>query len=196
MADYAIDDTYTVTETEVAGIVRTLCISYSSIRRSFLAKYSEIHNSLEKGDTTETARLMGSVFNLPSNFLKKVGYSATIEEVASVQLSFKGPEGLNGTPFECILLFRNSKSSLCKKSQPFILHAIAHELSHARLILDRHTLRHSEFATDVLAVIATGTPERYFGSVVKPGHRCGYIRPELYKVLFVNLLKHVSTIYL
>jgi len=200
MKDYgAIDDAHVIKESEVPRIVRSLCIPYTGIRRSFFAKYVELSELFNEGKMVEFVKLFATIFELPQGFIKKIGYSTTIKN-RQFNGAFAGIlQAFNRTDGELvagILLFRDSKEAICKCPEQLILHTVAHELSHVRLALDKHTLVRSEFAADVLAVIVTGSPERYLECIAKPGCRYGYIRPELYKVFFTSFVRQVDTIYL
>ncbi len=195
----SINDAHSVTSSDASRVVRDLCISYTSIRRTFLVTYNDIHEAFEDGNITRIAKLMESVFGLPSGFVKKVGFSATISggkfdtALAGMLFSHRHPDNL---PLDGTLLFKDSKEVVCRYSEALVLHTIAHEYSHARLRLDGHLLRNSEFATDILAIIATGTTERYLENIHKSGTTVGYIREALFEVVFTALAKHADTIYL
>jgi len=77
-----------------------------------------------------------------------------------------------------------------------ILHIIAHELAHARMAIDAHKLRHSEFATDVLALLVTGTSKGYNEFMTSTFVQHGYIRRELLGEIYHCLSKYSDTIYM
>lgn len=194
-------DRDTIKSTEVEAIVRALCISYSLQRRSFQAKFSQIENTLVNGEVTKVIKVMSQVFRLPEQFIKRVGYAASIQNPSMIRMeSF----GVNRPPYQAELYFSSSRPELAKNNQYLTLHMIAHELSHARLYLDRHPLRFSEFATDVLALLVVGEARgfsssmsiRTFGPNGFEAEEIGYIREDIQPEVFRCLGRFSETIYL
>lgn len=186
---------------QVAGIVRDLCVSYSLLRRSFLQRLTEIDHKLEGGDITGLIREMIHIYNLPHRFIKQVGYNAKISAPAMLQMEFVGS---NQRPQSSTLYFRSAQKALTTEKRYLLLHMIAHELAHARLHLDVHTHRLSEFTTDVLALLVTGDADSFSATmqaVRVSGHSLrieehGYIRPELQPEVYRCLQRYVDTVYL
>lgn len=189
----AIDDSESVTHDQVEGIVRALCVSYSHVRRSFFKKHTVILSALNDGDVTEVVLLVAECYDLPKGYLKRIGYSAKMPDPAMMETErelFTGKH-LGGT-----LYFQQSKVDLCKMPRYRLLHIIAHELTHARMAIDAHKLKRSEFAVDVTALLVAGNSKGYNESMTSPFVQYGYIRRELLDEIYRCLAKYSPVIYL
>lgn len=187
------DDRDIVKLTEVEEIVRILCVSYSHIRRSFIQNENEINTLLKDGDVNKVIGILIRVYGLPKGFIKRIGYSAKIDAAAALQLKV---EIFTGKPLGGTVYFKYSQSDLCKISPYLVLHMMAHELAHARMAIDCHKLQYSEFATDILALLATGNSKGYDKHMTSPFVQYGYIRTDLLDELYRHLARYLEIIYL
>lgn len=194
MTNYgAVDDSQSITRDQVEGIVRTLCVSYAHVRRSFIANHTVIERALDDGDTTQVVQLVADVFKLPKKYLKRIGYSANMPHPAMMETE---EELFTGRPVSGTLYFQQSKVDLLKMPSYRLLHIIAHELTHARMTIDKHKLRRSEFAVDVTALLVSGNSKEYGTSMLSPFVQYGYIRRELLDEIYRCLSKYSPVIYL
>jgi len=189
----AVDDSDSVTSDQVERIVRTLCVSYSHVRRSFVRNHGAVNVALKEGDVNEAVLLLARCYRLPGGFLKRIGYSAKMSAPAALQTRV---DFFTKRPLSSTLYFQQSKEELCRMPHYMILHIIAHELAHARMAIDAHKLRHSEFATDVLALLVTGTSKGYNEFMTSTFVQHGYIRRELLGEIYHCLSKYSDTIYM
>ncbi len=193
----AVDDSKTIQRDEVDAIVRKLCVSYSSIRRSFFLSETTINLALDEKKVTKAVDCMAKVYGFNTEFVKRVGYSASIQSFAAFHLKYIG---MNPVPVQGTILFQQSRISLCGMPRYSLLHIIAHELAHGRMYCDLHELSTSEFATDVLALLVAGNARGFSKNmyIANPCHfaRYGYIRPELHEEVFRCLAKYAPVIYL
>jgi len=193
----AVNDSETIQKNEVDAIVRKLCVSYSGIRRMFSLRESAINLALDEQKVTEAIRYMVKVYGLSTEFVKRVGYSASIPSPAALQMEFLG---INPKPVRGTMFFQQARISLCDMPRYRLLHIIAHELAHARMYYDMHELSKSEFATDVLALLATGNAREYSENMHAETsyyvEQHGYIRHELHEEVFRCLAKYAPAIYL
>jgi len=193
----AVNDKNSIVECDVDKIVRHLCVSYAQIRIEFARNIRLINLALDQNDVTTVIKIMRRVFDLPSGFVKKVGYSAKIEAIAMLRIEYHPVSGL---PLQSTMYFQKSCVELCKMPRYRLLHVIGHELSHARMHIDNHKYRPSEFATDVLSLIATGSSVDYVKHMREQTAdyilEYGYIRTDLFDALFCSLDKYASVAYL
>jgi hypothetical protein len=189
----AVNDRNTITFAQIEGIVRAVCVSYSLVRRSFLEQQPIIEEALKNGDVSEAVVLLAKCYQLPAGLVKRVGYAANISCPAMI---ITRRECASGRLLSCELYFRQSKQDLCAMPQYKLLHAIAHELAHARLIMDKHSLVLSEFAVDITALLVTGNSKGYNEFVASDDILYGYIRAELLGEIYRCLAKYSSVIYL
>lgn len=189
----ATDDSLSIKRNEVEAIVRKLSVSYSHIRRSFRKREQEINTTLDSGDITAAIQLLAEVYRLPKRFVKRVGYSATIRSPATLHSQL---DLVCNRVIECTVYFQDSKAELLRMPRYHFLHMTAHELAHARMQLDAHPLHISEFATDVLALLATGDSKGYIDTMVNDYIQYGYIRRDLLNETFHYLSMYADRIYL
>ena len=194
MFDYSVvDDSDFVSYEQVEGIVRSLCVSYAHVRRSFLQNQNTITAALKAGEVKEAVLLLSAGYRLPRSILKGIGYSKKMSAIASLNMEV---ETFSGRLLRSTMYFQQSKVDLCEMPQYRLLHIIAHELAHARMHIDRHKLQRSEFATDVLALLVTGNSKGYDEAMIEPFARYGYIRSELLDEVYRCLAKHADVIYM
>ncbi len=195
------NDRDTIRENQVEGIVRDICVSYSLLRRSFLKRFAYIDAKLSQGDISAVVTEMISIYKVPKGFIKRIGYAAKIDSPAMLQMV-----RLNYAerPQSAELFFQASKEGLTRENHYLVLHMIAHELAHARLYLDGHRHRHSEFATDVLGLMVVGDSVNHsaimttvqIDGYVAYTSEYGYIRQELRQEVYRCLKKYTDTVYL
>jgi hypothetical protein len=195
------NDRETTKKSEVELIVRDICISYSQFRPAFSSQLSLVEKKLASGDVTDVVQLLTKVFRLPPDFIKRVGYSANIVSPAMLRMDFYSPDK---PPYQAELYFSSNRASLAKGHFYLTLHMIAHEFAHARMYLDQHALRYSEFATDVLALLVVGSAHDYSSTMLN--HRIegraivtdiyGYIRSDIQPEVYRCLSRFAETIYL
>lgn len=188
-----VNDSESVKKNEVETIVRKLSVSYSHIRRSFRKKEKDINLALDNSNVTAAIQILAQVYRLPSGFVKRVGYSAKIKSPAALNSQF---DFVRNRVIECTVYFQDSKAGLLRIPRYRFLHMTAHELAHARMQRDIHPLHTSEFATDVLALLATGDSKGYTDAMVNDYIQYGYIRRELLDELFRCLNMYADRIYL
>ena len=77
------------------------------------------------------------------------------------------------------------------------IYAVAHEMSHVRLITDGHALKESEVATDIL-VLVMGFESQYVDvqNALAFYEKLGYIDKALINVVIHEVLKRRQVIYL
>ncbi len=189
----AVNDSASIEHKDVEAIVRKLCVSYADVRRSFLQRSSKITKAIETNDVTEAVRLMVKVYRLPPKFLRRVGYSAKMQPPAALHTQF---DPIRQQPLSGVMYFQASKQSLGKEPTYRLVHIIAHELAHARMQFDRHSLKRSEFATDVLAVLVSGDSAGYQNAMVRSDVQYGYIRRDLLQEVFRCLNRYSAAVYL
>lgn len=186
------NDREQITAKKSEEITKELCVYYSLLHRSFLKKYAEIQQSYEQRDISEVINLYLKVFGIPQGFCTRVGYSSTkISQKGFAAMSLKFFLGTE-KPVSGDIIFSVAKADLFQYSSCFIQNVIAHEISHARLFLDGHRLRQSEFATDVLALLVTGCRDLH-----QQRSPVGYyIRPDLRATICRTIERHLDIIYL
>jgi len=189
----AINDSNNIQKKDVELIVRKLCVSYSQIRRSFRKSEAQINHVLDKGDPTTAIQLLADTYHLPDGFVQRVGYSAKINSLAALQSEF---DFVRNRVIKCTVYFQDSRTGVLTMPRYRFIHMVAHELSHARMQKDMHSLRTSEFATDVLAILATGDSKGYTTSMLDDHIEYGYIRRDLLNELFRCLGLYAERIYL
>ena len=189
----AFDDSGSIKKEEVETIVRELSVSYSHIRRSFQESIHRIDAYLDAGDVTSAIQLFARTYSLPRGYVKRVGYSAKIDSPAALIFQF---DLLKHRVVKCTVYFQDSKTDLLKLPRYRFLHMVAHELAHARMALDLHSLRLSEFATDVLAVLTTGNSREYTKTMFADHIQYGYIRADILDELFRCLNLYAERIYI
>lgn len=190
-------DTYTITFDEVESIVRQISVSYAHIRRSYLQHVSEIDNLLDAGKINQTVLCLRHVYGLPTGFIKSILYKQKLNGLAQIQF-FGDP--LTRHYHYAHIEFKDNKADLLQQPRYRLIHMIAHELAHARLKIDRHPLERSEFATDILALVATGYKSGYDKAMlVRDGNlsgQYGYIRRELLYEVYRCLNMYADRFYM
>jgi len=196
MRSFAIDDRNTITEKQAMVMTLDICVSYAWIRKVFMCKQTEINELIDSGDLTGAIKLIIGLYRLPNQFIKRVGYSAkSLPITATAAMQLETPVG-STRPIAGTLLFTASKPDVTSIPRYRLLHVITHELAHARMNLDDHKLRHSEFATDVLALLVSGNAQDFSDQMNDVFMEYGYIRPDLYRTVFATLHRHAENIYL
>ncbi len=192
---YTVDDKFIIKRADVETIVREVCVSYAHLRRSFLTAYSYLNKQLDDGDLASAVCSLMETFALPSNFCTRVRYNAkglSPAAVAAMEMDFTR----NNHPLSGTLLFVESKTAVIQTPRYRLIHVIAHELAHARMFLDKHPRRTSEFGTDVLALMVTGDAKGLPEHMQTLTGFYGYIRPDLNQAVFRALRQHSEKIYL
>ncbi len=190
---FAVNDMSIIRVEDVEKIVRNLCVTYHWIRRSFKNNEAKINHLCDNGSISAAIQLMTKVFGLPDGFVRRVGYSANINSPAMLSTEI---DMLTNRPIACTVLLQSSKTDLQKMCRYLVLHMLAHELAHARMRLDRYYMQKSEFATDVLAVLVTGSSKGYSEAMIDEAVQWGYIRRELLPEVFRCLALYAERIYL
>lgn len=191
-----INDSQTIRACEVEEIVRKLCVSYAHLRRVFFSHYSCINQQLNEGDVTGAVKTLIDVYKLPQGFTRRVGFRVRglpNEALAVMRMDLKFPEMV---PVCADLLFRYPKEEVLAMPRYRLIHIIAHELTHARMFLDQHALAHSEFATDVVALMVTGDAKGHCENMSHFLGYYGYIRSDLYDEVFRCLGSYAERMYL
>ena len=193
---HAKNDRHSMKLEDVEGVVRKLCVSYALVRRSFIKNESNINQMLDNGDLTQAVSALGKVFHLPPAFRKRVGYNAKKIGPNALAAMHMKVHRFYGVPVSGHMLFLESKEVALRQPRYRLLHMIAHELSHARMYLDRHELATSEFATDLLAMLVMGNASDFRTYLNPLGAEYGYVRPSLYDEVFKSMEKYYDKIYL
>ncbi len=190
-----VNDRFTMTRTEVGQVTRKICVSYARLRRSFFAVYPEITKTMEGGDLSRVIEQLLQVFEIPAGLCTPVEYSS--KDVSQNCLAeFRGMfRARDKKLVSARLLFAAGKQEILSMPEYRVLHMIAHEVSHIRLLLDQHELALSEFATDVLATLVIGDAKGYLEHMAAGGMIIGYVRPDLYDDFFRALARYSDVIY-
>ncbi len=196
MRQQCINDAHTMKPSQVDDLVREIAIPYSALRATFTRKYAEITDDLDHDDVVACIDRLITIFQLPKGFCQRVGFSAKqLVDGAAAGMLIRSSY-LTGKPLEGTLVFRDSKTTLLRETPRYrLIHMIAHELAHVRLQLDAHPWEQSEFATDVLALLATGNAEGFMRHMYVPAGQYGYIRKELVPLVLKAMHRYADILY-
>lgn len=190
MVSFGVNDMHLITYQQVPDIVRPLCVSYARLRPRFLTSESRIKRELDNGDLDGAVQLLLDVFDIPDQLFQKIGYNAAhlpAHTLAAIRMYHTASDDR----LVCAnLIFSKSKAQVLQTPRRQLIQTLAHELAHARMYHDRHVLRESEFATDVLALLVTGSAGDY-----DPIY-AGYIRKGLYQTVLRSLHTYGEVVYL
>lgn len=179
-------------------MTKDVCIRYSNLKERFAERKVDIDEAFSKKDLEGLVDIMASVFMIPDGVLKRIGTSAKINAFAIIQTVHIGDRTVGAD-----IAFQMDRGSVFRTRKEIVLFALAHELSHLRFDIDHFKHSRSEFATDLLAILMLAYgPDFSIQKAVREDRlqgiitHYGYIKDNLYPIVFETIQKYAHTIHL